>query len=454
MAVTSELVRTDEGTGRPAAPEPVPRAPATAIRMLQVFAVVLLVFPSFTVFKPIGAAAFPAGLVGMATFALWVAWTALGRHAPLRSRTPVRVAFGAVWVSSLLSYVAMQFRNRTSVEVLGADRWLLFLAAITGVAFVAAECLRSLEDVRRVLRALVWGGAFCAGVAIVQYFFSYSATPFLGTLLPGFSYNAELGGIGFRAGLSRVPGTTAHPIELGTTAAILLPLAIYLAMYDTRRSRLARYLPVAMIAACAPLSVSRSATLAVGVSMAVFIVGLPARQRLVGLAGLLAAIVVVFLLVPGTITTLADFFSLGKADPSIATRIDDYAMVERYVRELPWFGRGGGTYLTTDLLEILDNQYLKWVIEFGLVGLVVLVVFFFAVPAATAFIARSRAPNPELRVLNGALGAGIVSAAVSSATFDSLSFPVFTCVYALLVGLVGACWRVTGVQPTWARSRR
>lgn len=454
MATTSERLRTGRGTG-PAPVAALPRlgSAPVATRLVQVFAVVLFVFPSFAVFKPIGAAAFPAGLVGMAAFGLWALWTALGRHDPLRARTPVRVAFGAVWVSSLLSYVALQFRSRTDVEILGGDRWLLFLTALTGVAFVASECLRSLQDVRRVLRALVWGGAFTAVVAILQYFFAYNATPFLGNLLPGFSFDGDLGAIGFRAGLNRVPGTMVHPIELGTVAAMLLPLSIYLLIHDTERSRARRLVPVLLILACVPLSVSRSATLAVGVAMVIFILGLSAQQRLVGLAAVPVVIGGVFFMLPGTITTLVDYFSLGRRDPSIATRTDDYAMVEQYVRERPYFGRGGGTYLTTDLLEILDNQYLKWTIEFGLVGLAALAVFFFLVPAAAAFIARSRAPTGEMKVLNGALGAAIVSAAISSATFDSLSFPVFTCVYALLVGLVGASWRLAGVKSRWAGER-
>lgn len=420
--------------------------------MLQIFAVVLMVFPSFTVFRPIGAAAFPAGLIGMGAFVLWALWTALGRHNPLRARTPVRVAFGAVWVSTLLSYVALQFRSRTSVEIMGADRWLIFFASMTGVAFLAAECVPSLEDVRRVLRALVWGGAFVAVVAILQYFWAYDPTPALGNLLPGFSFNRELGGIGWRSGVSRVPGTMIHPIELGTTAAMLLPIAVYLLFYDTGRAPVRRLVPLVLILASVPVSVSRSATVAVAVAMGVFVVGLPAKLRMVGMAAAPLAVVLIFFALPGTISTLADYFSMGRRDPSIATRTDDYAMVEEYVRERPYLGRGGGTYLTTDLLEILDNQYLKWAIEFGLVGLVALVVFFFVVPALTAFVARARAPTEELRILNGALGAAILSAAISSATFDSLSFPVFGCVYALVVGLAGATWRLAGARP--GRGRR
>ena len=46
------------------------------------------------------------------------------------------------------------------------------------MALTAAEWLGSLGDVRRVVRALCWGGAFCGLVAAVQYTFSYDLAQF------------------------------------------------------------------------------------------------------------------------------------------------------------------------------------------------------------------------------------------------------------------------------------
>ena len=78
-----------------------------------------------------------------------------------------------VWLSVLASYVLMDRgvldRPRSWPS---ADRLLIELAVITGVALVAAEWLHSLSDVRRVLRALCWGGAFCGVVAALQYWLS------------------------------------------------------------------------------------------------------------------------------------------------------------------------------------------------------------------------------------------------------------------------------------------
>ena len=51
-------------------------------------------------------------------------------------------------------------------------------------------------------------------------------------------------------------------------------------------------------------------------------------------------------------------------------------------------------------------------------------------------------------MLSAALAGGALAAAACSFTFDSLSFPMFTCVYALVLGLIGTVWQLA------ARERR
>ena len=56
-----------------------------AVLLLQVFALTLLVIPSDTVIKAIGAGGYPAALVGMFAFAAYLAAILLGLHNPLAS---------------------------------------------------------------------------------------------------------------------------------------------------------------------------------------------------------------------------------------------------------------------------------------------------------------------------------------------------------------------------------
>lgn len=415
-----------------------------AVPLLQLFALTVMVIPSDTVIKAIGAGGYPAGLVGLFAFAAFLAATILGLHNPLRHRHPTRSVICFFWMAALASYVLMDRSTMSVIQMAGADRMLMQIAVITGIALVAAECLTSLSDMRRVLRALVWGGAFCGVVAALQFWISLDIAPYLREL-PGFSLNFDNAGIVGRGALNRVAGTAIHPIELGVVAGMLLPLAIYLAMYDTKRSLRVRWAPVVLIGIAIPTSVSRSAVLSVGLAVAVFVVLMPSRQRLMGLCAVPFALCAVFMSAPGVISTLRTFFAAGTSDDSVATRVEDYPLAERLVGQAPWFGHGPGTYIPVDLLDTFDNQYLKTAVELGLVGVVALAAYLI-VPMIAALVARRHSDEPELRMLCAALAGAGLAATVCSFTFDSLSFPMFSGVYALVIGLVGACWRLAAAD--------
>ena len=143
-----------------------------AVPLLQLFALTLMVIPSDTVIKAIGADGYPAALIGMFAFAAIVAATLLGLHNPLRHRHPVRGAVCLLWLAALALLRADGPQRADGGGGGGRGPLLMQLAMVTGVALVAAECLSSLEDVRRVLRALCWGGAFCGVVAALQFWIS------------------------------------------------------------------------------------------------------------------------------------------------------------------------------------------------------------------------------------------------------------------------------------------
>ena len=286
--------------------------------VLQLFALTIMVIPADAVIAAIGSGGYAAGLVGMFAFAAFLAATILGLHNPLQRRHPIRAALCFLWIAALASYVLMDRDTLRPVEVMGADRQLMQLAMLTGVVLVAAECLDSLHDVKRVLRVLVWGGAFAGAVAGLQFWMSLDITPFLREL-PGFSINFDHPGILDRAALNRASGTSLHPIELGVVGGMLVPVAIWLAISDTKRSAWARWTPVVLIGVSTLTSVSRSAVLSVGLALAVFVVLMPARQRLVAICALPIAVAAAFMSARGLISTLTSFFGAGSSDSSVST---------------------------------------------------------------------------------------------------------------------------------------
>ncbi len=432
-ALSHPRTTADEGSSRP-----------NGVVMLQLFALALMVIPSDTVFKPVGAAGYPASLVGVFVFGVFATSVLLGSHDPTRHSRPIQGVLCVIWVSVLASYIFMDHGRLTGMALANADRVLIRFAVITGVVLVASEWLRSLHDAMRVVRVLCWGGAFCGLVAALQYWMGFDLAQYLREL-PGFTVNHDNPAIVARGSLNRSAGTAISAIELGVVAGMLIPLAVCLGLYDRAKSPFRRWAPLTLITLGVATSVSRSAILSVIVALAVLVVLLPPLPRLAALGALPIALAGIFVSAHGLLGTLTGFFSGASSDSSILYRTHDYPLAEQVWQLAPWLGHGPGTWLPTDELNIFDNQYLDAVVELGLVGVLALIVFLL-VPALVALVARRRSTNPELRILCAALaGAGFV-APVCSLTFDSLSFPMFANVYALVIGLAGACWRLAAAE--------
>jgi O-antigen ligase len=413
--------------------------------MLQAFAVTLMVFPSDMVIKAIGAGGYVAAVVAYFMFMAYIAVMLFGMHNPLEYRYPVRFALCTLWLVALASYALMDRTLLNSAQLSSADRWLIQLAGVSGVILVAAEFLRSLDDIHRVLRALIWAGAFCGIVAALQYWLKRDITSYL-RILPGFSLNQAVGTvvIGSRGGLNRVVGTASDPIELGVVGAMLLPLAVYMVMHDVDRSWVKRWLPLVCIAVTIPVSVSRAAVLGAVLALTVLIVALPPARRLSAIAAIPVAVAGIFLAAHRLLGTLTNYFLAGTSDNSVAHRVDNYSYVEQMVRQRPWLGQGAGTYIAGNYTNIwythiLDNQYLDTAIELGVVGLAAFA-FFNIWPFLAALSAHRRASDPRLRDLCAALAGSALAATVCAAFFDSFSFPMFVFVQALVIGLIGAAW--------------
>jgi O-antigen ligase len=292
----------------------------------------------------------------------------------------------------------------------------------------------------KVIRVLVWGGAFSGVVAILQFWARWDIKPYLRLVLVGFDRNGDYSGFQARGNLTRVTGMANHPIELAVVGGMILPLAIWLALYESeQRSAMRRWLPVALNAVCIPLSVSRSGILAAASSIALLVFALPAVERARILMWTPVAVVAVFASTPGYLRTMYALFTAGSSDASVNNRLDNYPRVMAALQAHPWLGQGGGTDIQTDLTKVLDNQYLKAAIELGVVGVIALVLFLL-VPVIAMVDTMNRTREPRFRALCGALAGSALAAAISSYTFDSFSFAQFASVDAVVVGLCGACW--------------
>lgn len=413
--------------------------------LLRVTAAAIFIFPSSMVIKPIGASGTVPLLLALLLFVLWAGSCIFALHDPIPFRHPGRIAVGLLLVGTCISYVGL-YSGWTGPSTVAAraaaDRWVMLLLASTALIFVAAETIRTLGDAVVFVRAVLTGGLFCCMVAATQFFFQINPMEWFQGIMPGFTYNGGDTTFQNRGALVRVAGSTFTPIELAVVSSMLLPLSIWRALYDPKGRKWVHWAGTFLLIFAIAATISRSGILGVFVAMAVFIPFMPPTARKWILIVLPAVVAALFMGIPGLVSTLFSALTPEDGDPSISTRTNNYPRVVAMFEERPIIGAGPGNYLPDNALHILDNQYLNATVTMGSIGLVCTAAYF-AIPGVAALLAARTARAPALRGLAAAVSAAGFVALVCSATFDSLSFPIFALTYPLLIGLGGAAWIMT-----------
>jgi O-antigen ligase len=416
--------------------------------LLRVTAFSIFFFPSNMVLAPLGAVGTIPLILSCTLLTLWIASWLWGLHDPIPARNPGRLAVAVILLASFASYAALYLGLTGGSSVAAraaADRWLILLLASAGIVLVAAETIKTLDDVLLYVRALLAGATFCCIVAVIQFFAHVDPMTWIGQAMPGFIDNG--GNLAFqgRGALTRVAGSTFHSIELGVVSSMLLPLSVWRALFDPKGWRWLHWVQTGLLVFAVAASISRSGVLGITVAMLVFLPFLPSLARRWALVVLPVVVAALFVGVPGLVSTLGSALFPSPNDPSIDTRVNNYPRVAAMMDERPLLGAGPGNYLPTNALYILDNEYLNAIVTLGLIGLAAMI-FYLIVPGLAAIHLARSGTSPVMRCLGGALAAGLLAGGICSATFDSLSFPVFALTYPSLLGLFGAVWIMSGRQ--------
>ncbi|WP_197536463.1 O-antigen ligase family protein [Microlunatus phosphovorus] len=313
---------------------------------------------------------------------------------------------------------------------------------MAGVVLLLADGVRTREHLNTILRVLVGLTAVMAFTGILQYFRIVDVTRYI--RIPGLTANRDLFGAGVRGAtdLTRVAGTANHYIEFGVVLAVVLPLALHFALFAPTGRKLIAWCQVGLIGAAIPMSISRSAILTTVVAIALLFMVWKWRLRYNAAVIGLVALTALHFLTRGLFGTIISLFRHADDDPSIQNRISDQAFVYEMWSQRPILGRGAGMILP-DRYLLLDNQIFVTLIGGGILGVVALISLFI-VPYMMARSVRLRAVTEEGRHLGQALAAALPAALMASFTFDALSFATFTGLVFVLVGVVGALWRLQG----------
>jgi len=432
------------GSGREWEPALLRRWRPPTLVLLVVFLCLQFLIPARLVVGGLGSIGRPSVAVGILLAFLWVVSARRPGRLP-SGRQPVRWLLGGYLAVQLVGYAVGYDRLLPQLEANSADRWLILSVAIVGVTLAVTDGLVTRRHIDLLLRTLVTLASVMAVVGILQFLRVVDLTRYI--RVPGLRANRELIGVGARGDgdFARVAGTANHYIEFGVVLALVLPIALHYAFFAPPGRRAGRWLCVALIASAIPLSISRSAILTVAVSMVCLAAVWPWRRRYNVFAVGLVGLVVFHFVNRGVLGTIRSLFTNMDNDPSVQNRIADQAFVQRMFAERPWLGRGPGTVLP-ERYVLLDNQIYGTLVAGGILGLLALVALF-TVPYLMARSVRLRAADEETRHLGQALAAVFPAGLLASATFDSFGFATFVGTTMVLVGAVGALWRLEGVRP-------
>jgi polysaccharide biosynthesis protein PslJ len=406
--------------------------------LLVGYAVLLFMLPAQLIFGPLGASGSPSGVVGIGLVLYWFAMRLVPDSGAATGLQPIRIAVGLFVTSILLAYMVGTLHPLPPDQLSGADRGLLSMMSWLGVALVAMDMLRTGESVRRLIRIVVVLVGIVAAMGLLQFATGFNLADLYH--IPGLKINYDVAVVTERSDFRRVAATASHPIEFGVVLAMALPLALHVA-FNAKDRKWLWWGIVLVVGVASPMSLSRSAILGLFVAFIVLFAGWPSSRRMGVLLVLPVFVIGLRFAIPGLVGTIKSLFSSLSSDPSIQGRTDDYKVVGQFISKSPWFGRGFGTFLPHDFF-ILDNQYLGAIIETGYIGLAALILLF-GVGFVTARGARVRLVDPEQRDLAQSLAASVLVAGIGYVTFDGLGFPMVTGLLFLLLGCIGALWRIS-----------
>lgn len=415
-----------------------PRARLDIVTLVTAYLAALLFIPSSLIFSPLGGAGTPATVLSLLILLWYAASWLTGKVVPSGAGRPIRLAILAFALAVLASFVAAMTRAIPAAEALSAGRGLITVLSWSGLVVVLSQGISRYEQIDIIMRRAVVFGSVVALIEIFEFFTGINVTNYL--QIPGLSVNIDFSTLDTRGAFFRPSSTAIDPIEFSVAMAILLPFALHQALDPARSSRIRRWLPVALIGFAIPVTVSRSGIIGAAVALLFLVPTWNPRQRRGFLVALLPGLAVVKVAAPGLLGTLQsyfeDLFHAAGEGSVYSTRVAAWSLDWPYISARPVFGRGWATLLAATY-SWTDDMYLATLVETGVVGLICLILLYLTGIQCGA-AGRRKTQDRRRRHFGQALVAAIAAAAVTSATFDSISFPMVGGLTFLVLGIAGA----------------
>ena len=414
-----------------------------AVSLLTFYTFLLFVIPSPLTFSPLGGAGGPDTIFGCVLLVMYLVTLVVPRLALARGRQPVRVAAVILTCVVIAAYISANRRALPSLEQNGADRGIILMLGWLGIMLVAADGIPTMERLKTLFSRITVAATAVSCLAITQFATGLDLANYI--QIPGLSAQTLFTDLLNRNGLNRPSATAIDPIELACVLAICLPIAVHRARFAPPGKRLQRWLQAALIATALPMTVSRTGVIALIVASLIILPTWPKRDRRVAYVVGLFGVACMYATIPGLLGEFRSLFGQVGSDTSSTSRTGAFSSAQPFIQEHPWLGRGFGTFLPSTYF-FTDDQYLLSLIEIGFIGLLALLGLFIT-GWMCARNARRLSTDPEIRDLGQTLAACVAVPTVAFATFDALSFAQAASLTFLIIGCVGAYWRLARAQP-------
>ena len=363
----------------------------------------------------------------------------------------------SLFVAAVLGSIVV---NADRIETLAIEgtvlKKLTYFCTFILMFLMIVSVVRTHAELDRIVRVLVLGGAGVAVTAVIEYWTHHNVYDVLPRILPVLEPVQTAGdGGGLRGGLHRTAASAEHPIALGAALVFLVPFAVYLAMTASRRW----WFAAGLLALGTFTTVSRTSLLMLAMIGLVFL-RLRPRDVFRMWPWAIPVLVAAQLAVPGSLGTFRDW--LNKPSATVAEqkqggdrkvgdqgRLADWGPSLAEFSETPVLGQGFGTripaFSSDHSAQILDNQWLKSLLETGLLGVVSLI--WLLTRSIRRAARRSRTDSSAHGWLGVAFAASFASYAVSMFVYDAFSFSQATCLFFIVLALSGVAHRLANEEP-------
>jgi O-antigen ligase len=352
-----------------------------------------------------------------------------------------------LFITAALGSVIFNEARITRLDVHAeVTKQLTFFFSFVIVFYLIVSVVRTFEQIDFLLRIMVGCSAVVAAFAIVESRTGFNVFDHLNRAIPVLKPEGNTGALDeiSRGGKTRVFGSAQTPIALGAAFTMLLPLGVYLGL-RFRQNRW--WVAVALLGMGSLATLSRTSILML-VVIALVLLKLRPREVKRFWPALLPLLLVVHFVMPGTIGGIrASFFPQGgliaqqseNAGGRGSGRIADLGPALDEYSQTPLFGQGFGSRLTgrdKANAPILDDQWLKTLLETGLIGAFAWAWLYFR--ASRKLMRAGKQDDSERSFLFVALASSIISFAFGMFLYDAFSFIQATFLLFILLAL-GCC---------------